>query len=97
MTTIEAMSAGAMPVVINSGGQREIVSHGVNGLLWNDLQALAEHTRLLTADARLRQRLGARASASTAKFNRAAFNSKMDQVLEQLLKEHSTRAGRGPR
>jgi glycosyltransferase involved in cell wall biosynthesis len=85
------MSAGAVPVVINSGGQREIVKHGVNGLLWDDLQGLAENTLLLSADARLRHRLGQQARASAAKFTRAAFNEKMDRLLEQLLPEHSTR------
>lgn len=91
MTTVEAMSAGAVPVVINSGGQREIVSHGVNGLLWDDLRGLAENTQLLTADERLRRRLGRQARASAARFSRAAFNEKMDRLLERLLPEHSAR------
>jgi hypothetical protein len=37
MTTVEAMSAGAVPVVLNTGGQREIVTHGDDGFLWGEL------------------------------------------------------------
>jgi glycosyltransferase involved in cell wall biosynthesis len=43
MTTVEAMSAGCIPVAVNRGGQREILTHGVDGYLWDsldDLQAL---------------------------------------------------------
>lgn len=35
MTTVEAMANGCIPIVINKGGQKEIVQHGVNGFLWN--------------------------------------------------------------
>jgi glycosyltransferase involved in cell wall biosynthesis len=87
MATVEAMSAGAVPVVINSGGQREIVRHGVNGFLWDDLRGLADNTRLLASDARLRRRLGGRARASVAKFSRADFNEQMDRILERMLRE----------
>ena len=35
ISTVEAMGAGAVPVVINAGGQTEIVADGENGFLWN--------------------------------------------------------------
>lgn len=44
MTTAEAMSTGCIPVVINKGGQKEIVEHGVSGFLWNSLEELAGHS-----------------------------------------------------
>lgn len=44
MTTVEAMSAGCIPIVINKGGQREIVTHGENGFLWNNTDELIYHT-----------------------------------------------------
>ncbi|MCX7840964.1 MAG: glycosyltransferase, partial [Anaerolineae bacterium] len=37
ITTVEAMASGCVPVVINKGGQSEIVQHGRNGFLWNTL------------------------------------------------------------
>ena len=43
-TTVEAMSAGAIPVVINTGGQRELVMHERDGFVWNDLPELVKYT-----------------------------------------------------
>src|SRR5581483_3890084 len=47
ISTVEAMGAGAVPVVINAGGQREIVDDGENGLLWDSLSELKEKTLTL--------------------------------------------------
>jgi glycosyltransferase involved in cell wall biosynthesis len=44
MSTVEAMSAGCIPVVINRGGQKEIVSHGKSGYLWNTVEELVATT-----------------------------------------------------
>ena len=44
MTTVEAMSAGCIPVVINKGGQREIITDGVNGILWENVDQLISRT-----------------------------------------------------
>ena len=41
ITTVEAMSAGCVPVVIDGGGQREIVTHGKDGYLWRTEEELA--------------------------------------------------------
>ena len=38
LVTVEAMAAGCVPVVVASGGQTEIVQHGVNGYLWTKLE-----------------------------------------------------------
>jgi glycosyltransferase involved in cell wall biosynthesis len=85
ITTIEAMSAGAVPVVINSGGQSEIVTHAVDGLLWDELSTLAEHTVRLIADPLLLRRLSRQAMLSSAKFSRAVFNSSMELIIERLM------------
>ena len=50
IATVEAMAWGCVPVVINRGGQREIVRHGVDGFLWNTLGELEQYTRLLMSD-----------------------------------------------
>lgn len=41
ITTVEAMAAGCIPVVINKGGQKEIINDGHNGFLfesWGELE-----------------------------------------------------------
>ncbi len=83
-TTVEAMSAGAVPVVIDSGGQREIVSHGVDGFLWQNLDGLAEHTLQLAGDERLCARLSQAATLSSARFSRHAFGERIERLIESL-------------
>jgi glycosyltransferase involved in cell wall biosynthesis len=82
ISTVEAMAAGCVPVVINKGGQREIVEHGVNGFLWETLEDLRAYTRLLMNDDRLRERMAEAARERAQKFSREAF---VDQFLGQLV------------
>ncbi|HVZ58163.1 MAG TPA: glycosyltransferase family 4 protein [Patescibacteria group bacterium] len=44
MATVEAMGVGAVPIVVNAGGQKEIVTDGQNGRLWNTLEELQSFT-----------------------------------------------------
>jgi glycosyltransferase involved in cell wall biosynthesis len=44
MTTVEAMSAGCIPVVIRKGGQKEIVLDTVNGFSWSTIDELIGHS-----------------------------------------------------
>ncbi|MBD5446774.1 MAG: glycosyltransferase family 4 protein [Treponema sp.] len=50
ITTVEAMSAGCIPVVIDKGGQQEIVDEGINGFKWNTTDELLEKTRAVLAN-----------------------------------------------
>lgn len=50
ISTVEAMGAGVVPVVINAGGQREIVQDGKNGYLWSTLKEFAEKTESLISN-----------------------------------------------
>lgn len=81
IATVEAMAAGCVPVVINRGGQADIVQHGVNGFLWNTLDELARYTELLAADDALWTRLSDRARARAANFSRDRFIDRMSRVL----------------
>jgi len=44
ITTVEAMASGCVPVVINKGGQKEIVEDGKNGFLWETEKQLIDKT-----------------------------------------------------
>jgi glycosyltransferase involved in cell wall biosynthesis len=85
MTTVEAMSAGAVPVVINSGGQRESVRHGDCGFLWNDLDELERYTCQLVDDPALLASFRERAVERSAKFSRTAFADRIEALVERLL------------
>ena len=87
ITTVEAMSAGAVPVVINSGGQREVVTHESDGLLWDDLDGLAAQTSRLIHDRNLRGQLSRRAVLSSRRFGRGAFGASMDRLVESVLSD----------
>jgi glycosyltransferase involved in cell wall biosynthesis len=45
MATVEAMGTGAVPIVINAGGQSEIVQDKKSGMLWNTEEELIEKTK----------------------------------------------------
>ncbi|AIQ14750.1 hypothetical protein PDUR_24885 [Paenibacillus durus] len=50
ITTVEAMSNGVVPIVINKGGQTEIVNHEKDGYLWNTREELLSYTLQLMKD-----------------------------------------------
>jgi len=82
ISTVEAMSAGCVPVVIDAGGQAEIVEDGQCGLLWRTLDALKAGTLRLIQQPEHRVELAQRAQQRAAQFcDRAAFNR---QVLGLL-------------
>lgn len=80
LTTVEAMSYGAVPVVYADGGQLEIVSDS-NGHTWRTATELADLTLALAADHERRHRLAATASQSVAKFSFAQFSAKVRRLL----------------
>lgn len=44
MTVVEAMAGGAVPLVYDAGGHREIITDGVDGFLWHNTHELIEKT-----------------------------------------------------
>ena len=73
IVTVEAMAAGCVPIVINKGGQREIVEHGVSGFLWNTLEELKEFTLRAARDEQLRMRMADAARARAQMFSAENF------------------------
>jgi glycosyltransferase involved in cell wall biosynthesis len=84
ITTVEAMAAGCVPVVIDKAGQREIVHHGVDGYRWETLGQLEALTRRLAVDEGLRERLAAAAVERAADFSEEAFAARWRQIAARL-------------
>jgi glycosyltransferase involved in cell wall biosynthesis len=84
MSTVEAMSAGAVPVVINKGGQKEIVSHGKSGYLWNTLDELLENTSVLIDNPDMRHIMQQEARARFNDFDRKHFSSRLISLFKEL-------------
>lgn len=84
ISTVEAMAAGCVPVVINKGGQPEIVEHGVSGFVWDNPEEMLHHTRLLAADPMLRSRMSQAARKRAALFSRESFIKKLLAYLSEM-------------
>jgi glycosyltransferase involved in cell wall biosynthesis len=84
ITTVEAMAAGCVPVVIARGGQVEIVEQYVSGLLWQTLPELQALTRALIEDPQLCARLAAGARQRSQFFGMQHFRANLLALIESL-------------
>ncbi|MEM4230393.1 MAG: glycosyltransferase family 4 protein [Candidatus Pacearchaeota archaeon] len=82
ISTVEAMGAGAVPVVINAGGQKEIVEDEKNGFLWNTLGELMKKTELLIKNQDLWNRMSKEAVKRADFFAGNRFCSNLKKILE---------------
>jgi glycosyltransferase involved in cell wall biosynthesis len=85
ISTVEAMSYGAVPVVINRGGQPEIVEHGISGFVWNDERELVEYTLALMDDSNLLHRMSEAARQRAQHFRRPQYVNRFRQVIDDLM------------
>lgn len=82
ISTVEAMSAGAVPVVYATGGQKEIVTDEVDGYWWTNIDQLVNQTRRLANDPALCSELGHQAVLSSKRFSRETFVANIDRLIE---------------
>lgn len=83
ITTVEAMAAGAVPVVIDKGGQREIVDDGINGFRWKTLEELGRLTQRLIMDTDLRLAMSKAAVEKSNTYSIEAFNANIDTIFRE--------------
>lgn len=81
ITTVEAMSAGAVPVVIDAAGQVEIVEHGVTGYRFGNVGGLVTDTERLIVDPIGREQMSRRAEQRAQAFGWDAFVSRVRTLL----------------
>jgi glycosyltransferase involved in cell wall biosynthesis len=79
ISTVEAMGAGAVPVVINAGGQREIITDEQDGLLWNTQEELLKKTTTLIENDKKRQSMQKAASHTAQKYSIEQFGTSISQ------------------
>ncbi len=82
ITTIEAMAAGCVPLVINKGGQPEIVRHEADGLCWNTLDELCQATLRLIRDPAALATMRASSLARSQDFGAERFARAVRRTLE---------------
>ncbi|MEK6406219.1 MAG: glycosyltransferase family 4 protein [Acidobacteriota bacterium] len=85
ITTVEAMCAGCVPVVIAKAGQNEIINPGVNGYSWKTLEELRSYTYKVMNDPVLVKRLSQEAIKSSALFSSQVFSDGLANILTRKL------------
>lgn len=81
ISTVEAMGAGAVPVVIEAGGQREIVENGKNGFLWTSLSDLKKETIRLMQDKKLLEKISNQAKERAQYFSDQKFCERINDLI----------------
>lgn len=81
ISTVEAMAAGSVPVVINAGGQREIVEDGKSGFLWNTLDDLTMFTTRLINNEKLLTKMSEAAIKRSRIFAGERFCRELQNII----------------
>lgn len=81
ISTVEAMAGGCVPIVINKGGQIEIVEDAKSGYFWNNLEDLKLFTLKLIKENELRQTLAKNAILKAEDYSKERFASKILQLI----------------
>jgi glycosyltransferase involved in cell wall biosynthesis len=77
ITTVEAMMYGVLPIVINAGGQSEIVEDGESGFLWNDQEELMLKTFLIISDSEQLNKMVKKSLEKSKNFTTDIFEEKI--------------------
>jgi len=85
ITTAEAMSAGCIPVVINKGGQKEIIKDGVDGLFFSDLRELADQTLKIIRGEVDSGRIRKNAVRNCQKFSNTSFEKELLSIIDGVM------------
>jgi len=81
ISTVEAMGAGAVPVVIDAGGQPEIITDSENGMLWKSIPELIEETLIVIASEQLRNELSKNAKTRAKDFTIQKFEENVFDLM----------------
>ncbi len=88
MVVSEAMASGLPVIVSREAGAAELIEHGKNGLVLEnvtDVDELARHMKLLAGDSPLRHALGSEARKTTERMSWDSVAQKTMEVYEQVL------------
>jgi len=84
ISTVEAMTAGCVPLVFAGGGQKEIVTDGIDGFLWSTKEQLSQKTINLISDTKAIGKLSHEAKKSAARFDTEVFQRDFDALLKRI-------------
>lgn len=84
ITTVEAMSAGCVPIACNGGGQPEIITHGKDGMLWNTTDDLISYSLDVANDVRQYKKMQQEAIVRAKTFRPEVFCASFDRILSDI-------------
>lgn len=83
MSTVEAMAAGCVPIVMEKGGQKEIIENGKNGLFWQEKEELEKLTTELIKDPAKLQKISKDAILRSKDFSKKIFCDKFLSLVNE--------------
>ena len=81
ISTVEAMGAGAVPIVIHAGGQKEIVQDTKNGFFWDTQDECIEKTKLIIHDEKLREKIQKQGEIDAKQFGYEKFCESLKAIF----------------
>lgn len=81
ITTVEAMAAGCVPLVVGKGGQGEIVEKEKNGFLWQGEEELEKLTFRLIGDEGLLRKIASQSIERSREFSKENFCRKFAKLI----------------
>ncbi len=84
IATVEAMAGGCVPVVINRGGQTEIIENKISGFLWDHIDELKNFSMMLTKDHTLWKKLSENAIKRSKIFSKKSFTTNILKLVQSF-------------
>jgi glycosyltransferase involved in cell wall biosynthesis len=84
ISTVEAMGGGAVPIVFNAGGQKEIVEDNASGFLWNTRKDLENKTLYLTKEDKILEGMSKEAIKRAKDFAGKRFCDEIKRMVERV-------------
>lgn len=81
ISTVEAMAAGCVPIVMAKGGQKEIVKDQENGFWWQEENDLEENTFDLIKNQKKIEEIGKKAIARSRDFSKGKFSQNFLKLI----------------
>lgn len=82
ITIVEAMAAGAIPVVFDAGGHKEIIADGKNGYLWKDKKELLDKTVQLIKNPALLKKIALRVRKDSRVYEYERFEAEVTKLIQ---------------
>jgi len=84
MSTVEAMAAGCVVIVMAKGGQKEIVRENEDGFFWLEPDDLEEKTLMVIGEQKLWKKISEKAILKSQDFSKEKFSEEVKKLV--LLK-----------